>query len=462
MTAGIAGTAGRWFGVGLMLATVGCGDDKKPPPPCSVEAQTGCDTGLVCEMVENGETDCFAPVTITGRVLDASDLNMGVEAARVVALDANGAVVSRDVAISDADGHYSLNFPAVRAEDGTPTLGVFSLRADAAGYATFPSGLRVALPVDVATPTDAADDGYVIENATTDVALDPLPDNNDNGSISGTVTPDGAAGTLVVADGRSGIAAPDGTYEVFNVSAGSHEVRGYKQGLQLTPVNADVTADEETSDVNLDAADGALATVSGSVNFVNAGSQITTVVLVVKSTYDTALTRGETPFGLRASDVGGQWEISGVPAGDYVVLAAFENDDLVRDPDTSIGGTALQEITVANAAVDVESFKITGALEVLSPGVDGPEVVTGSPTFEWVDDSSEDGYELTVYNTFGEVVWSDMNVARVTGGDVSVPYAGPTLSPGYYQFRVLSWRDRQGGRTYISATEDLHGVFILE
>jgi len=456
-------TMRRILCLGLMLAAVACGDDDdRPAPACSVEAQTGCGMGLVCEMVEGGETSCFAPVVVTGRVLDSSDLDMGVEGARVVALDVNGAVASRDVSITDSDGRYTLNFPAVRAEDGTPTIGVFSLRADAAGYATFPSGLRVALPVDVAAPTAVGDNGYSVENATTDVALDPLPGDNTYGSISGTVTPDGAGGTLVVADGRSGIAAPDGTFEVFNVSAGMHEVRGYKQGLQLTPVVAAVTANEVTSDVNLDAADGALATVTGTVSFVNAGAQITTVVLVVKSTFNNTLTRGETPFGLRASDVGGPWEISGVPAGDYVVLAAFENDDLVRDPDSSIGGTAIQEITVANAAVDVESFKITGALGVLSPGVDRAEVVTGTPTFEWVDDSSEDGYELTVYNTFGEVVWSDMNVARVTGGPVSVPYAGPTLTAGYYQFRVLSWRDKQGGRTYISATEDLRGVFIIE
>jgi hypothetical protein len=160
--------------------------------------------------------------------------------------------------------------------------------------------------------------------------------------------------------------------------------------------------------------------------------------------------------------VGGPWEIVDVPAGDYIVLAAFENDGLVRDPDTGIGGTAIQEITVANAAVTVDGFKITGALEILSPGANRAEVVTGSPTFRWVDDSSEDGYELTVYDTFGSVIWNDANVARVTGGDVSVAYGGPPLTPGYYQFRVLSWRDRNGSRVFISATEDLKGVFIIE
>jgi len=31
----------------------------------------------------------------------------------------------------------------------------------------------------------------------------------------------------------------------------------------------------------------------------------------------------------------------------------------------------------------------------------------------------------------------------------------------YYQFRVTSFRDRNSGRTPISTTEDLEGVFFL-
>jgi hypothetical protein len=95
-----------------------------------------------------------------------------------------------------------------------------------------------------------------------------------------------------------------------------------------------------------------------------------------------------------------------------------------------------------------------------------PEPVTADVTFEWADDSSEDGYELTVLDTFGVEVWKDTEVPRVTGSaTVSHAYAGDALVPGYYQFRAVSWREEKGtagGRTYISATEDLKGVFIVE
>ncbi|MFT5356978.1 MAG: hypothetical protein ACI9KE_004205, partial [Polyangiales bacterium] len=38
-----------------------------------------------------------------------------------------------------------------------------------------------------------------------------------------------------------------------------------------------------------------------------------------------------------------------------------------------------------------------------------------------------------------------------------------SLEPGMvYQFRAYSWRERGGGRTYISSTEDLLGVFMFE
>ena len=137
----------------------------------------------------------------------------------------------------------------------------------------------------------------------------------------------------------------------------------------------------------------------------------------------------------------------------------------MRDPDTSIGGTAIQRLSVGTTNVSVPGFKITGALAVRSPGANGPEVVTGTPKFSWADDSSEDGYELTVYDNFGNVV-QHTDVARVTGSsDVSTAYTGPALSPGYYQFRAVSYRTGKAAsapRSYISATEDLKGVFIIE
>jgi hypothetical protein len=161
--------------------------------------------------------------------------------------------------------------------------------------------------------------------------------------------------------------------------------------------------------------------------------------------------------------VSGSWRIEGVPAGDYVVLAAFENDDLVRDPDTNIAGTSIVRITVAPGSGEVsvgENFKITEALAVEGPGANDAEAVTEAPTLRWQDDSSEDYYEVKVYNAYGELVW-EQQVDRSQNDTVSTPYGGPLEDGMYYQFRATSWR-APGGKdpAPISTTEDLRGVFF--
>src|SRR3954469_1131973 len=324
--------------LGCGLLVIGCGSsddsagDKKRA--CDFDAQTGCKDGQVCEMVEGDSvmTGCYAPVVIEGRVVRADNPKQGIEGARVVGRDENGAPVSFRIAVSGADGGYSLRVPTTRKADGTPVVPDLLLRADAAGFATFPSGLRVAIPVDVSAPAKKGD-GFRVANDSTTIGLDELPDATDLGSISGKVLAKGAAGTLVVAGAASGIADVDGTYVLYNVPAGDLEVRGYAAGLSLDPAHASVAAGSETKGVDLAASDVALGSVSGDVSFVNASSQTTSVVLVVESTFNDALKRGEVPRGLRQFPVTGKYAFADVPAGDYVVLAAFENDDLVRDPD---------------------------------------------------------------------------------------------------------------------------------
>src|SRR5262249_36352438 len=155
----------------------------------------------------------------------------------------------------------------------------------------------------------------------------------------------------------------------FNVPPGMQEVRGYLQGRNFKSVMANATADMETPMVNLVEAGAATATVSGSLNIVNGGGAgATSVVLVVEETFITNLERGDVPKGLRAANVTNAWSISGVPDGKYAVIPSLENDGLVRDPDTGIAGTMIQHITIAGAAMTVPSFKVTGALDVISPG----------------------------------------------------------------------------------------------
>ncbi|MCK5256330.1 MAG: hypothetical protein KAQ81_09935, partial [Deltaproteobacteria bacterium] len=207
---------------------------------------------------------------------------------------------------------------------------------------------------------------------------------------------------------------------------------------------------------------------TGSLNIVNApGGSATSVVLVPKSTFNEIFVKGEVPPGLRAPappespSITDSFAIEGVPDGQYVVLAAFENDFLVRDPDPSIAGTQILHIQVpvgSSYEIDIaSSFKVTEALVIVSPGATEPELVTGNPSFIWKDDSSETKYSIVVYNAFGDEVWRDDNLPRVTGlENVTVDYGGDQLQSGmYYQFRATSWRDDGP----ISQTEDLLGVF---
>ncbi|HEU5055677.1 MAG TPA: carboxypeptidase-like regulatory domain-containing protein [Kofleriaceae bacterium] len=453
----------------------GCGGDDET---CDPIAQEGCDDGFVCEVVDGQEEPaCFEPLLVRGGVFDLSN-GGAVESARIVGLDPNSSPVS-SVAISDVDGQYELAIPTTRTADGTPIGYDITLRADASGYQTFPGGVRQALPVDTTVAVRDGDDGpWVVESALTDIGLLALPADAGTAFIHGTVeVPEDRIGTLVVAEGSDGtgysaVADRDGDYAIFNLPADDYLVKGYARYVNYDPVEVSLGDGGEDLDVDLSINDTAASTLTGSVQFANPGDgQETSIILVVASTFDPVLQRGQTPPGLRAPDPGiapnviNSFSIEGVPQGDYYILAAFENDFFVRDPDPCIAGTDLVAAEVGGAAtVDMEeSFKITGSLDLYGPGADGAEPVSGNPTFEWVDDSSEEAYDVLVVDSFGEVVW-ETRIDGVSGGDVSLAYDGPALEPGmYYQWRVTSVRRvGEDPECKISTTEDLRGVFYLE
>lgn len=483
----------------------GCGDDDDGPQGCDLSAPdcpdgqvcltqdegdpvcedvcdptdaAACGEGLTCERIDTGEHACFEPVFFAGQVFDLAD-DTGIADALVIAADDTGAAVT-DVAVTDADGNYELGVPITRDASGEPTGGIFTLRVAAQDYLPYPEGIRPAIPIDAAG-AGYSDGAYRLSNPTTDVGLIPLPgDEMGLGSISGTVGGDAPGGALVVAECGAApcpmaFADISGDYTIHNVPDGAYTMRGYKVGLQLEPVDVDLANQDHLTGVDLLVSDVPLSTISGSINIVNPGDGgDSSVVLVPESTFQqlsASFVRGEVAPGLRdpepgvAPNVSGAFIIEGVPDGNYVVLAAFENDFLVRDPDTSIAGTQIVHLTVpdptdGNDITIDSSFKVTGALTLYGPGADGPEGVDPAAlTFTWQDDSSEDFYALVVYDAFGNEVWAVPDVPRVTGGGVvEVDYAGPALTPGmYYQWRATSHRDTGP----ISTTEDLLGVFYV-
>jgi hypothetical protein len=442
-----------------IFTVAACGGDDEV---CDPVANTGCDDGLSCEPVQGGgDPVCAMPLLLKGRVFDIGS-DQGIAGARIVAMDANSSPVS-SVAISGTDGTYSLPLPIARDEMGAPIVTDVTLRVDAAGYQTFPFGIRQALPISTGGPVET-DGSLVIMSALTDVGLLANPAGGGTASLHGTVAvPEDRVGILVVAEsggtGFSAIADRDGDYKIFNLAAGDYTVKAYALGFTFSTGNATLAAgDDATVDLALDETPQ-VGTLSGNIQIVNApGGAMCSVILVVESTFQENVARGDAPPGIRVENVSGDFTIDNVPAGNYVILAAFENDGLVRDPDTSIGGTATQHVVVmAGMTTTADGFKVTEALEIFMPGAQGPEEITGSPTFAWQDDSSEDSYHGIVFDAFGNIIW-EFDEPGHSGDDPSVPYAGPALESGmYYQFRVVSIKDLVN----ISATEDLKGVFFL-
>jgi hypothetical protein len=446
-------------------------------PGCIPEDLTSCADDLVCEQLGTGDHhECLRPVIVRGKVFGALD-GRGVADASIVGLDPNGAARTR-VTRSDTDGQYELPVSIQRNEDGSPVEEAMTLRVAAADHQQFPMAPREALPIQLGSAEATTVDKqvtYAVQNAATDVALIPLPAAERGGAtISGVVDASPAGGVLVLAvvDGKtqsSAISDRDGTFVLFNVKPGTVALEGYRSGVAVAPLSVTMT-EAGLTEVKLVAATSKLSTVSGSINIVNAtGGLTTSVILAVASTFDPKAARGEAPAGLRVGNVSSSFEIPNVPPGRYAVLAAFENDTLVRDPDLSIAGTDIVFVDVGTTGAPVslsQSFKVTGSLAVGAPGADGvEELPAGTIDLSWADDSSENGYELRVYDAFGTLVHENTMIPSESGTEkVSYVLDGASFVPGMlYQFRVWSWRmaQKQMKRSYISATEDLRGVFQI-
>lgn len=462
-----------------------CVSDAKGGGTCGIPLGGACDPAasqcggnLVCAELESGEHKCFLPILITGSVFDAKTTGPAA-GAHVIALDEQSTAIT-DVAVTDAAGKYELDVPTVRVATGEPAPGFFkssfTMRSSSAGYQTFPGGIRTALPIDANSAKQSAA-GWVIETPLTKIALVPLPaEELGRVAISGQVKADkGSAGVLVVAESDKGSASAlsdaSGHYTIFNVADGNYTVSGYAVGLQLKSAPATVQGKAVTG-IDLAQSSDALGSISGSLQLVNASSgTATSVVLVVASTFSDTFVRGEVPRGLRTPlsgppSVTGEFTIADVPQGNYVVLAGFEDDLLVLDPDPNISGTQLVKVKVdapGTAITLPSSFKVTDSLVIKAPGAQEAEAVSEPLTFRWVDDSSEEYYSIVVYDSYGNTVWENPMVPSVSGGEVTVPYGGPKLEQGlYYQFRATSWRSPGGKPGAISKTEDLLGVFYLK
>ncbi len=449
----------------VLFALTGCG-----PKECVVSDPSTCPAEQTCEQVTGREKPlCFAPVTMGGRVYRLAD-NTPIEGAEVLATNADGAPVSTP-AVTDAEGAYRVRVPTRRADEkGTLEANAVILRAQAKDFRSFPSGARVSLPVSTAAATREGEGGpWLVKTEQTNIGLDAvdasavgLPTVTGKLELSAPQPPALVALEASGAAGRTTLARPDGTFTFFNVPAGTWRASGFARGVNYTGVDVTV-ASADVADVTLLKSSTTPASLSGSISLVaGANGAGTSVVLALESTFIEALGRGEVPPGLRAPENGeapnikGAWTISGIPDGKYVVLAAFENDDNVRDPDPNIAGTGVQRLTVSNGQLSgatSPAFKVTAAVAITSPGRDGLDETTATPTFAWQKHPNADAYTLDVFDGLGNKVWT---LAITDGNATSATYAGPALAAGgFYQWRLTAIRRLAP----TSHTEELRGVF---
>lgn len=456
--------------------TAACGGSSSHDNACDPVAQTGCAFGQFCEPVQNGAPACFAPVLLRGTVSAPGTPAIRLDAARVVALDANRAAVST-VAVSAADGTYELKVRAARDSSGKPVQATVTLRADRQGYQTFPGGPRTALPIDLSGATQSAS-SWVVSGTLTDLLLLPLQAGG-TASIHGTVPVTGV-GALVVAEpapggtgpqtGVTGVADGRGDYAIFNLTAGqAYVVTAYAKGTNYVPATTAALAAGDNAVAPLQVAAGVGAPLAGSLIFNNSANPAIQVTLTVESTYDPNLDRGESPPGLTVAAGATGYAFAGVPDGKYVVLAAFGPDGDVRDV-SGTGNTAAPVVTVLGGAVQGSppGFKIIPAVNLLTIAgatvAPTPAVVTSAaPTFTWKKgsvDSSALSYRVLVFDAFGNPVWSHDVAASQSN---SLTYGGPALQAGMtYQLRILAIKEAMpvpGTFTQLSQTEDVLGVF---
>jgi hypothetical protein len=460
-----------------VLAAAACGSSHHDGG-CNTADPNACPGGAVCEPVSGGTPACFAPVVVKGQVTDLAT-GAPIPGARVVAMDPNRAPASA-VMTADGSGNYVVPVPATRAPDGTPISSI-TLRADAQDYQSFPGGVRTALPIDLSTATNAGSQ-WVVQGPLTAVKLLHLADTTNLVSVSGVVAkPPSRVGVLVVATpqgggpARTAIADVDGRYTVFNLPAAAspgtgYTVNAYAQGLNYQASPATLVLGTAPPQVNLFIRDGSTAAFTGNLIFNSGANAPTSVTLVVQSTYDAALDRGESPPGLVAQVPPGSstYAFTGVPDGTYTALAAFGVDGDVRD-ESGVGNTAPVQVTVQGGLLQGSpaQFKLVGAVALTS--IDGVAVGSGgvpvpitsaAPAFVWAKApsySSAATFDAEVLDAFGTSLWTTSQSGSGVG-PFTATYAGPALQSGmYYQLRVTA---RDGAGNPLSQTEDLRGVFF--
>jgi hypothetical protein len=432
---------------------------------------TGCSGDYQCEVVA-GATDggalgrCYPPAYLDVTVLDPTDGNNPVGGARVVVVDADTGEAAAPAGTTSSNGVARIAVVWPRTDPDLDPGHSFHVRVSAVGYLDYPGATRASIPVSV-----SRDPLKSLEPVGATITILPLA-NPPKGSITGSVlhadgkTP--ARGVLVVAEdsnavppvGQSSVSDAAGEFAIYNVESRSYVVSAYFAGASFPSSPVSVSGAEVHAKVIADASP-ALATVTGQVNIVATSAKTqATVVLRIASTRDVV------PGLVTTATSGTPFTITGAATGTYEAVAGWGNDGLVLDPDTNIGQTGGQVVTVLGTSPPTtvalaDHFKVTDAVAILGPGQSGDvTLVNGTPTFRWQKYPQADFYIVKVWDGMSpDPIWlADSRTVDMTSETVAYPGTPALLSGYFYQWWVEAWASAPTERP-LSHSEELLGVF---
>jgi hypothetical protein len=383
--------------------------------------------------------------------------------ARIIVID-GGTGESIDLLTTDANGRVVKDYDT----------GALQLRVSIQGYSQSPPPGIPPLPVQI------------IKDQTTSIEVDLYAlAAGERGIISGQVTDSRgqpAAAALVVAAAGDGtllstIAGPNGGYVLHNVPTGSATMSAFLGGNNFPAAGTVNIIGGTESAHDIAAVSEATGEIAGHVSFTAVSGDIVDITLLHPGTRD-PLPR------LRAlTNDGGDYILTGVPYGDFEIIASLENDGFVLDPDESVTqGIPMVQISEATPVI-TKGFKVTGSVQLTNPASTTDSVIPelgNTPTFTWAKASSyasADYFVVEVVDESGETVWGGFDSANnfvplVTvsqGNEPSIVYNSDgtaslaVLEEGrHYQFRVYAAvTDTNEARGYrlLSSGETLDGIF---
>ncbi|MCK5760047.1 MAG: hypothetical protein KAH33_02055 [Candidatus Delongbacteria bacterium] len=295
------------------------------------------------------------------------------------------------------------------------------------------------------------------------------------GYIKGYVTP-ATNNFLILAESASGkyatVTGPDGFFIMYNLPYANYAMEALKAGYKMD-TDTIVTVDGSEIDVLIQVSDYVGSTLTGSITFL-----ATTDTLDVDVVLRDPETGAVIP-GLTANEDGGNYTLNGIPDGDYIAWASFENDGYVLDPDWVFKNPDGLNMSFISAIDTTLNFSVTGSVKMISPTNPADSIYAFMadsivPTFSWEGYPSTKEYIIEVRDLSGNVIWGGfdpdgtVNHGYIDDADLSVEYdfdgsASEALVPGnIYQWKI--WADKGTAfdsqvEQLISTSEDLRGIF---